>query len=154
MIGDTRRGFGPPPLAWCWPTLGAPAATKLWLELAGWVGWLRGRYPVAERVPGCWWRHPEVVEELTALWLAWQRAYIDPTTELTGPIDFHSRHLPDALGRIREWGVHCDAEHRPRPSFVYDDRPVDDLDAFHAHIGADKCQPAESRQPGRAQLTD
>ena len=86
-----------------------------------------------------------MVEELTALWLAWQRAYTDPNAEPTGPIDFHSRFLPGAVGRIREWGVHCDAEHRERPSFVYDDRAVDDPDAFQEHIGTG--EPAEQAEP-------
>jgi len=128
---STVRGFGPPPASWCWPTASPPAAEQMWLELAGWVGWLRGRYPVAERVPACWWRHSEVVEELTALWLAWLHAYTDPDAELTGPIDFHSRHLPDTLTRIRAWGVHCETDHRDRGSFVYDERQVDDPEAFH-----------------------
>jgi Domain of unknown function (DUF4913) len=135
MSRRNTPGFGPPPASWCWATLAAAAASQLWLDLAGWVGWLRGRYPLAERLPACWWRHPEVVEELTALWLAWQRAYLDPKAELGGPIDFHSRLLPGCVGRIREWGVHCDAEHHDRPPFVYDDREVDDPDAFREHVG-------------------
>jgi len=121
---------GPPPSGWCWATMPAQSADRVWRELAGWVGWLRGRYPVAERVPSCWWRHPELVEELTALWLAWQHAFVDPSADLTAPIEFHARHLPGVLERVPAWGVYCAGQHRDRPAGVYDRTPVDDVDEF------------------------
>ena len=52
------------------------------VQLRAWVAWIRHRYPLAKRVPACWAEHPEVVEELTALWLAWQQAYEDRRASL------------------------------------------------------------------------
>ena len=62
---------------------------RTWTALADWVGWLRGRYPLANQVPLCWWRHPELVEELSALWLAWRDAYVERGAPLTAGADWH-----------------------------------------------------------------
>ena len=97
---------------WSWRDLGPIGAQVLWDRLADWVGWLRGRYPIAEQLPACWWRHPELVEELTALWLAWRAAYTDPTAVMTQPAEWHDRWLPGLLHRVKQWGVHCDTTHR------------------------------------------
>ena len=97
--------------------------------LADWVGWLRGRYPLAHRIPLCWWRHPELVEELTALWLAWRDAYVEKGAPLTAGADWHGRWLPEFLRRIGAggWNLACEGDHRPVES-LYDDRQVDDTD--------------------------
>jgi hypothetical protein len=126
------------PTGWTWRTLGAHPARVLWQQLHDWVGWLRGRYPVADTVPPCWYRHSETVEELTACWLAWRAGYAEPDAPLLGPAEWHDRWLPGALHHIRGWGVHCDATtHRDRPPTVYGDTPVDDPAAFTAHVDAD-----------------
>lgn len=118
---------GPPaarsatPSAWCWRTLGEQGAEELWTQLKGWVAWIRHRYPLAKKIPSCWAEHPEVVEELTALWLAWQAAYEHPDAQLTAAADWHDRWLPGALHRL-EHGPHaidCSDSHHPRPSGAY-----------------------------------
>ena len=134
---DHRVDFADAVSGWSWRDLGPIGAQVLWDRLNDWVGWLRGRYPLAEQLPACWWRHPELVEELTALWLAWRAAYTDPTAVMTQPAEFHDRWLPGALHRVKQWGVHCDATHRERPASVYDARRVDDEAAFSAHLRAD-----------------
>jgi len=139
---------------WSWRDLGPLGARVLWDRLAAWVGWLRGRYPLAEQIPPCWWRHPELVEELTALWLAWRAAYSDPAAVMTMPAEWHDRWLPGALHRVKAWGVHCGAEHRDRPPSVYDARSVDEPDAFAALVSADiearqatPSEPAHTAKP-------
>ena len=99
---------------WTWSAMGPMGAENLWRRLATWVGWLRGRYPLAEALPGCWWRHPELVEEITALHLAWRAAYSDPTASLSAPIDWHAHHLPAFLCPGEDLGgaLH---RHPPRP---------------------------------------
>ena len=77
--------------------LARPRRTRprgLWNQLTDWVGYLRSRYPLARKIPACWAEHPEIVEELTALWLAWQSAYQDRDAPLTAPADWHDRWLP------------------------------------------------------------
>ena len=69
-------------------TLTAADAEWLWEELRDWVEWLVERYSLDHRiVPPCWFLHGALVDELTALWGAWQVAYgrwIRPPTPPTG----------------------------------------------------------------------
>lgn len=108
--------------AWCWRTAGPRTRETLWTELTDWVDhWLRHRYPLAKKIPPCWGRHPEVVEELTALWLAWQSAYTQADAPLTGPADFHDRWLPGLLHRLDHgaYALNCGTKHQNRPLNAY-----------------------------------
>jgi hypothetical protein len=45
-------------------------------ELELWTGWLVHRYRLDHRtIPPCWPQHSDLIEELSALRLAWQTAY-------------------------------------------------------------------------------
>lgn len=127
--------FRAPSSEWCWQSIDADTAAEQWRALTAWVGWLRGRYPIAEQLPGCWWRHSELVEEVTALWLAWLAAYNGYDANMTRPIDFHDHWFPSFLARVRRWGVQCTDEHRPRPECIYADAAVDDPAAFADFVG-------------------
>lgn len=107
--------------SWCWRDLGPQAEEELWTQLKDWVGWLRSRYPLAKKIPPCWPKHAEIVEELTALWLAWQHAYTDPDAPLTAAADWHDRWLPGLLHRLEHGplALNCSSEHAPRPSSGY-----------------------------------
>lgn len=108
-------------LAWCWRDLGPLGQQELWRELSTWVGWIRARYPLARKIPECWHEHPEVVEELTALWLAWQAAYTEPDPPLTAASDWHDRWLPGVLYRLEHgsFALGCANGHTPRPVSAY-----------------------------------
>jgi hypothetical protein len=95
-------------------------------QLDSWTGWLRHRYPLARRIPDCWAHHPELVEELTALWLAWQGAYQQPDAPLTAAADWHDRWLPGLLHRLEHgpFALDCSEAHAPRPAIVYSEPPV------------------------------
>jgi hypothetical protein len=129
---------------WTWRNLTGSAAEKQWVELADWVAWLRGRYPLARRVPLCWWRHPELVEELTALWLAWKDAYATKHAHLAAPADWHARWLPDFLCRIGAggWNIGCEGDHKEQVSGLYDGRRVDDEEDFQQHLLAQRQLPS------------
>ena len=107
--------------SWCWRYAGESATDSLWQELGDWVGWIRHRYPLARRIPECWADHPELVEELTALWLAWQAAYVERDASLTAAAEWHDRWLPGVLHRLEHgpFALDCDASHRPRPTALY-----------------------------------
>jgi hypothetical protein len=113
-------------MAWCWRYLGPQGSESLWRELNDWVGSIRSRYPLARRIPECWADHPEAVEELTALWLAWNAAYTERATPLTGAIDWHDRWLPGVLHRLEHgaFALDCDRGHQIRPASAYAD-PVE-----------------------------
>ncbi|MCW2855514.1 MAG: hypothetical protein JWR52_1129 [Marmoricola sp.] len=114
--GTTRA-----PAAWSWRTIGPHAADQLWAQLRGWVDWLRARYPLAKRIPRWWDEHPEFVEELTALWLAWQFAYEQSDPPMTAAADWHDRWLPGLLDRLEHgaFATNCSTEHHPRPPGCY-----------------------------------
>lgn len=140
--GETAGNRGPGSHPVVWQALSGWERSQTWDALAAWVGWLRGRYPLAQKVPLCWWRHPELVEELTALWLAWREAYVEKGAPLTGGADWHGRWLPEAVRRMRAggWNVGCEGEHRPLVDNLYDGRAVDDLDAFRSAVHAEEAQ--------------
>ncbi|WP_310962470.1 hypothetical protein [Nocardioides terrisoli] len=134
--------------AWCWRNLGPKGRDELWRQLTDWVGWLRARYPLARTIPTCWAEHPEVVEELTALWLAWQQAYEDNDPPLTAAADWHDRWLPGVLHRLQHgaFAIECSTQHRPRPAASYgpptpDLGPDADLDPELASAGAGPSAP-------------
>ncbi|MGH3366725.1 MAG: hypothetical protein ACRDOY_05945 [Nocardioidaceae bacterium] len=124
---------GPP---WSLRAMTAERRRTVLADLADWLNWLHGRYPVAEAIPGCWWRHPEVVEELLALRAAWGSAYEDPQAPPQAAADWHDRLLPGALARIPRWGIKTclnGGRHVERPAAAYG-RAIDDQTAFEAAI--------------------
>lgn len=106
---------------WCWRDLGPKAAGELWCQLTEWATWLRSRYPLAKKIPPCWSEHPEIVEELTALWLAWQGAYADPNAPITAPAEWHDHWLPGLLHRLEHGplAIDCSEAHHARSSRCY-----------------------------------
>lgn len=65
---------------YCWKHVSASEARGLWIRLREWVDWVNGRYFASswKSIRPCWFRHPAAVEELTALWAAWEAAYRAP----------------------------------------------------------------------------
>jgi len=131
---------GRTPTSWCWRTIGPHGAEELWHQLTDWVAWIRNRYPLARKIPPCWAEHPELVEELTALWLAWQHAYEDTDAPLTAAADWHDRWLPGVLYRLEHgpFALDCTNEHKTRPGAAYAD-PEHDRDRSPVKTGAEQC---------------
>jgi hypothetical protein len=110
------------PAPWNWKELEGPAAAELLTGLREWIDWYNTRYGVAaeSRIPGCWYRHGPVVEELTAVWIAWRAAYYGHKTPSDAAAYWHERILWPTIARIKKgtWGLSaCNPEHKdPRPS--------------------------------------
>lgn len=63
---------------WSWRAMTGQARERLWRDLTGWVEWHNERYGQFNpnwTIHPCWFRHPPVVEHLTALMVAWRAAY-------------------------------------------------------------------------------
>ena len=109
------------PAPWNWKELNDPERAALLTALRDWVDWYNDRYGVAaeSRIPGCWHRHGPVVEELTAVWMAWKAAYYGHKTPNDAPAYWHERILWPTIQRIKKsaWGLSaCTPEHKnPRP---------------------------------------
>jgi hypothetical protein len=80
-------------------------------------------FGLARKLPNCWAEHPELVEELTALWLAWQAAYQDRDATLTAAADRHDRWLPGVLHRLERgpFAIDSAVKHSLRPASAYRD---------------------------------
>ena len=91
-----------PPVPFIWSSL-SPRDTQLYLEdLDLWVGWLVERYRLDRRtVPECWRLHSELIEELSALHLAWQGSFA-LTANHDAPLVWHE-HFAHACRRIVDW---------------------------------------------------
>lgn len=126
---DTLDGDKPTP--WTWRHLPERQAAALWRELADWLTWLHSRYPLADTIPACWWRHPEIVEELTAALAAWKAAYQSPGASPYAPGEWHDRWLPGLEHRLAtRWKTgRCTEYHQDRSNSSYGSA-VDDSDAF------------------------
>jgi hypothetical protein len=118
-----------------WTTLDAEAAAATWQQLGAWVSWLVDRYAMREVPVGCWWRHGMLIEELTALWQAWQTSYA-PDADGTAPLLWHE-HLDRARDRIRlrlqQQGNCISAGHHDPTPPTYPGA----AEQFRAHITAD-----------------
>lgn len=85
-----------------WNLLSADEALVEWLDLNGWVTWLRLSYGLPPTVvPPYWHRHDELVWELSALHTHWLNAY-DTEGSPSGPNGWH-RDFAEARNRLREW---------------------------------------------------
>lgn len=108
--GDAADDDGPrtaePPHPVNWNLLNAEEAETAWVQLNGWVNWLRRTYGLpASVIPPLWHRHPELVWELSALHLHWLCAY-DPDQDGSAPIGWH-RDFADARQRLHDWVTCC-----------------------------------------------
>lgn len=127
------------PVVPCWVDLDAQAAAQAWEALRAWVvEVLVPRHPHVttggggRQLPSCWYRHPGLVEELSALHIAWCAAYRNPEAARTAAIEWHDKWLPGVVSRI--------PQHAPRCSGGHDDdeplgEPIDD--GFRGFVMAD-----------------
>ena len=76
-VQDVAPAEPAPYVPYCWKHVSASEARGLWVRLREWVDWVNARYFSSswESIRPCWFRHPAAVEELTALWAAWESAY-------------------------------------------------------------------------------
>lgn len=111
-----------------WNLLSADEAMVEWLDLDGWVDWLRKAFGLPPTVvPPLWHRHDELVWELSALHTHWLNAYDSEGTP-SGPIgwlrDFH-----EAKTRLREWvslsGTRLDRDRPTRLTIWPGEAPIE-----------------------------
>lgn len=83
-----------------WRDLPEESMPQVWTWLRGWVDWLVEAHRIpADEIPPCWYRHPEIVEELWAAANAEAQAW-EATTATMMPMTawhFHLRMMRDRL---------------------------------------------------------
>ncbi|NMR19034.1 hypothetical protein [Cellulomonas fimi] len=110
---NSQPSFPPEPIMWSAYT--REEQRHLLEGLDVWVRWLVDHYRLDRRyVPECWTKHWELIEELSALQLAWEGAYAT-TSHDDAPLAWHERFAV-ARTRLAEWVARtgCRAgDHRP-----------------------------------------
>lgn len=102
LAGGPKRPDPVRPSSWLAHATDPDQAARALGELTQWVGEVYLRYPVAAReLSDCWLWHPDVIEELAWLHLAWQLAYGEHTGTVTAVGDWHDRYRPGVVARIR-----------------------------------------------------
>lgn len=98
-----------------WRDLPPELAPLEWQTLREWVEWVTVRFDVpVSLIPNCWWKHPALVEELSALHVAWRTAY-DPQDTGLGPVMWLERwHNAKARLRNAYPGSCTDEHHEPK----------------------------------------
>lgn len=91
---------------------------KILTELKDWIDWYNETYPGVEEhlIPPCWYQHSAVVQELLAVFVAWQAAYGDLKDPDDAPAYWHERILHPTIARLcidkaAGWG-NCIGIHR------------------------------------------
>ena len=111
LAGAGRKPDPVRPVSWLAEPADATELTQRLSELAGWIGQVYLRHAVAARsFPDCWLWHPEVVEELAWLHLAWQSAYHPQLGTVAAAGDWHDRLRPGVVTRIRATAGTCSLE--------------------------------------------
>lgn len=133
----TEDADGAPQALW-WPEIDpGEERTEALRAFLAWVDdVLRGRHPESYRgITPCWFLHPEVLDDLTSLYVAWLAAYRDPTAPATASIEWHDRWMPSCLERCRQAikSRGCDrTNHIERPSRTDEFLGSDELKRFIA----------------------
>ncbi len=126
-----------------WPDLPAGEERTAALRLLGaWIDEvLRGHHPelVQDSLQACWYRHDDVLDELTALRAAWHAAYRGKAAPATAAIEWHDRWLPGCMAR-------CKAAIKARPCDKDGHQSLPKTGAFDASVAFTEF--TESR-PGR-----
>lgn len=132
MSGDFEE---PVPVPIVWDDLSTGEAFDVWTDLGHFVTKLVRRYRIRPReIPPCWYRHGAAVEELTALWGAYQVGY--GQDQAASSAAEWLRILADTRAHLAEWMSRCGCtatEHRDDPDVTW----VDDDPAFGRFVGAD-----------------
>ena len=107
------RYFGPSgPITWAF--LDADKEAEQLVELTKWVHWLRWRFTLDHRtVPECWAQHGALLEELSALYTAWQNSYAY-SNDGAAPLQWMAQ-FAFARQRLADWNARSGcrpSEHR------------------------------------------
>jgi hypothetical protein len=109
-----------------WPFLTPEERAARWGQLVDWL-----RHTLLPRQPGfgvalepghagsdakaCWYRHPDVVDDLTALYGLWRAAYVEPSASAALAAEWLERWVPATRRRVTEALKGCTRNHYLEP---------------------------------------
>ncbi|MET9933811.1 MULTISPECIES: hypothetical protein [unclassified Streptomyces] len=71
------------PQRWVWADMEPAEREQRLTELVTWVDWLVETFELRSQVARCWYRHPRLIEHLSALFIGWVRTYAGDPTKLS-----------------------------------------------------------------------
>ncbi|MGA5824083.1 hypothetical protein ACPC54_40335 [Kitasatospora sp. NPDC094028] len=101
---DAKAKLNAPSPCWDWTSMTEEEAGEAWAKLLRWRREvLKVRWPSRfwDMTTPCWYLHPEVVEELSALYLVWDFTFNDSTSTVYREIEFLERWLPGTHARVK-----------------------------------------------------
>jgi hypothetical protein len=126
VLMELQEGGGDTGTVWDWEALTRDQASRAWTELVRWLDqqFLPRNPDVLEKAgqglkrawAPCWYRHPDVVDDLSALYGAWKAAYHGKNRSEARAIEWRNRWLPDTITRLRATLGTCagrSAGHKP-----------------------------------------
>jgi hypothetical protein len=149
-VGNPLTAPARPAAAHVWHSLTRREAADAWTALTTWVDWLVDRYHLEDSLPGCWYRHGALVDELDALRATWTAAYLNPNAQPTDPTVWLEL-LARTLIRIRDWdrygcaaGTHHDDTAMPLEEQARNSRETYLTVDIRARVGLGRAEPSES----------
>lgn len=135
------------PSRFTWRYLDTDQARQLWDELIDWTTWIRGRYELDTKIPPCWYRHSPVVEELSALMVAWTDAYYRGDEYRDDLTAWHTQWFWPAIHRIRTISDFETCTHSRCASRPVEPITLDGIDEFVASDIEDRPPPTPKPVP-------
>lgn len=137
LKAQTRSLSGQAPSPWNLKDGTGEQQRKILRQLQDWIDWYNQTYPGVEEhlIPPCWFRHPAVVQELLAVFVAWQAAYCGLVDPDDAPAYWHERILHPTIARLcvdkaAGWG-NCLGAHREPHGVTVEDT---DAEAFRSWL--------------------
>lgn len=100
-----------------WRNIAPEDEEPTFTALASFLTWAVPRWGfTADQFPfGCWWMHPDIVEEMTAWWTLWQAYIRNPYAHPADPMNFNERthSLKARLGA--SYRGRCRKQHETSP---------------------------------------
>lgn len=140
----------PEPQRWVWAAMEPPERRQRLRELAIWVDWLRRTFELHNNIPPCWYRHPSVVEHLTALYVCWLRTYAGERSagrELAEADWINTLHNFTARLQLAA----CASGRHQDPPPLVPPRPGAD-EAFEVYLDTAEATSAAAAHPAAAEL--
>jgi hypothetical protein len=148
-----------PVRVWDWSAMNKEQAAAAWHTLLDWVrdiltttyglvGHTGGR---KNKIPPCWYRHPDAVAELSWLCQEWHRVYRSAKGTPAAAGEWHDRWLPGTINRLRTESTLAacardDSHVEPKQG-----QSIDDGSALAAVVEADMAARPAAPFPGQPQ---
>ncbi|MBO8189895.1 hypothetical protein [Streptomyces spirodelae] len=146
MAEQTGQGKPEGPQRWVWSAMEPDERESRLAELTLWVDWLIETYDVRNQIARCWYRHPRIIEQLTALYLGWVRTYAGDPSKLTlrAEIDW-VKELYAFLPRLGN--ASCQSSHQdpPAPPLTDGEAYSEWVDAGPAFLARPRSHPAQAQ---------